>query len=52
MSRNFGGYKSGHAVSDAYFKKQPLWFDRDMLNAFLIGIANGAFFAALLIWGL
>ena len=30
MSRNFGGYKSGHGVSDAYFKKQPIWFFHDV----------------------
>ena len=52
MSRNYGGIKTGHATSDTYFKNQPIWFDSDMLNAFLIGIVNGAFFTALIIWGL
>ena len=50
MSRNFGGYKSGHAVSDAYFKKQPIWFDSDMLHAFIIGVGHGALIATLLIF--
>ena len=48
MSRNFGGYKSGHAVSDTYFKNQPIWFDSDMLQAFIIGIISGALFTTLL----
>ena len=52
MSRNFGGYKSGHAVSDAYFKKQPIWFDSDMLHAFLIGIGHGALLTMLIICAL
>mgnify|MGYP003326657329 CR=1 FL=1 len=52
MSKNYSGIKTGHAPSDAYFKRQPIWFDSDMLNAFLIGIGNGVIFTALLIWAL
>ena len=48
MSRNFGGYKSGHGVSDTYFKNQPIWFDSDMLHAFIIGIISGALFTMIL----
>ena len=48
MSRNFGGYKSGHAVSDTYFKNQPIWFDSDMLQVFIIGIISGALFTMIL----
>ncbi len=48
MSRNFGGYKSGHGVSDTYFKNQPIWFDSDMLQAFIIGIISGALFTMIL----
>ena len=49
MSRNFGSYKSGHAVSDAYFKKQPIWFDSDIVKAWALGFILGSIFTGLLI---
>jgi len=50
MSKNFFPLKTGHASSDAYFKKQPIWFDSDMLHAFIIGVGHGALIATLLIF--
>ena len=43
MSRNYMSLKTGHAVSDAYFKKQPIWCDSDLLHALLLGAACGIF---------
>ena len=52
MSRNFYTHKTGHAASDAYFKKQAIWMDSDLLNAFLIGSGSGALVALIVILSL
>ena len=52
MSRNFYTHKTGHAASDAYFKKQAIWMDSDLLNAFLIGSGSGALVALIVIFSL
>ena len=43
MSKNYGSTKTGHKPSDEYFKSRPIWFDSDLLHAFLLGAGCGAF---------
>ena len=42
MARNYFSLKTGHKVSDEYFKNIPLWNDSDMLKHcalwFIIGM--------------
>ena len=49
MSKNYSGIKTGHAPSDAYFKKQPIWFDSDIVKAWALGFILGSIFTGLLI---
>ena len=47
MARNYFSLKTGHKVSDEYFKNVPLWNDSDMLKHsalwFIIGFIVGMF---------
>ena len=43
MSRNYLSIKTGHKPSDEFFKKTPIWFDSDLLQALLLGAACGFF---------
>ena len=43
MSKNYFSIKTGHKPSDEFFKNQPLWFDSDLLQTFLLGAGCGAF---------
>ena len=49
MSKNFFPLKTGHASSDAYFKKQPIWFDSDIVKAWALGFIKGSIITGLLI---
>ena len=46
MSKNFFSLKTGHHVSDEFFKNQAVWHDSDILKSFLLG----AFIGGLVIW--
>ena len=35
---------TGHAPTDAWLAKQPIWYDRDIIKATLMGIAFGVMF--------
>ena len=48
MSKNYSGIKTGHAPSDAYFKKQPIWFDSDIVKAWALGFIKGSIITCLL----
>ena len=52
MSRNFYTHKTGHAASDAYFKKQAIWMDSDLLRSFCIGMGIGAFLTIIVTFSL
>ena len=43
MSKNFFPLKTGHHVSDEYFKQMPIWHDTDILKTFLFGLSVGVF---------
>ena len=47
MSKNYMSLKTGHKVSDEYFKNQPVWFDSDLLNSFILGATVGFFLGGL-----
>ena len=50
MSKNFfSGYETGHAPSDAYFKRQPIWFDSDIVKSWALGFTLGSIITGLLI---
>jgi hypothetical protein len=40
---------TGHAPTDAWLAKQPIWHDRDIIKATLTGIVVGVLFG--FIWG-
>ena len=49
MSKNYSGIKTGHAPSDAYFKKQPIFFDIDIVKSWALGFTSGSIITGLLI---
>ena len=42
MSRNYYTPKTGHEASDKYSKNTPIWFDSDLLHAFIVGVVIGS----------
>ena len=52
MSRNYYTPKTGHAASDAYYKKQAIWMDSDLLQSFCLGMFVGAFLAVIVVFSL
>ena len=49
MSKNYSGIETGHAPSDAYFKKQSIWFDSDIVKSWALGFTSGSIITGLLI---
>lgn len=49
---NFKSNVTGHAPTDAWLEKQPLWHDSDMLKAVLFGTAFGLFVGLIFGYGL
>ena len=41
MSKNYYTLKTGHKPTDEWLKRQPYWFDSDLLFSFLIGMVIG-----------
>ena len=48
MSKNYFSLKTGHAPSDEFFKRAPLYCDSDMWRTFLYGWFLGCVFTCTL----
>lgn len=47
--KNFFPLKTGHKISDEYFKQLAIWHDSDMLTTFFFGMFVGAFMGGMVI---
>ena len=47
MKKNFFSMKTGHKISDEYFKNMAVWHDIDILKSFIFGIVCGSIFTVI-----
>ena len=49
MARNYFSLKTGHKVSDEYFKNLAVWHDIDIVKSWVLGFVTGSIITGLLI---